>query len=62
MYGFKILCEISKVPFEITQKFWTHTSTIYDILKLWHLKYYRGGGGGGGNGRVDMGFIGFTDE
>ena len=24
-YGFKILCEISKVPFEISHKFWTHT-------------------------------------
>ena len=51
MYGFKIVCEIWKVPFEISQKIWTHAAQsmhltssyklwqlICDILELWHFK------------------------
>ena len=34
MYGFKILCEISKGTFEISHKFWTHTlqNTYFTVL------------------------------
>ena len=44
MYRFKILCEISKGPFEIScQMFKPHTAkyAFYEVLKfdeLWHLK------------------------
>ena len=50
MYGFKILCEISKVPFEISHKilnpytakyafYWLlFFFVIYDILELWRHK------------------------
>ena len=52
MYGVKILCEISKVPFAISHKIFnlytakyasyevlnTLYLTTYDILELWHLK------------------------
>ena len=50
MYGFKILCEISIVPFEISHKILNpyprkicilgdiKNLTTYDILELWHLK------------------------
>ena len=50
MYSFKILCEISKVPFEISHKIvepihrkicillGVENLTIYDALELWHLK------------------------
>ena len=50
MYGFKILCEISKVSFEISHKIlnpytakyafycFLFSSVSYDILELWHLK------------------------
>ena len=50
VYGFKILCEISKVPFEISHKILNpyiakyafyevlKNLTTYDILKLWDLK------------------------
>ena len=40
MYGFKILCEISKVPFEISHKIWTHTLlNVYNmgVLKIWQI-------------------------
>ena len=49
MYGFKLLCEISNVPFEISPKILNsyttkyafyevlHFWTIY-ILDFWHLK------------------------
>ena len=50
-YGFKILCELSKVPFEIThQKLNPYTTKyafhcllilrviFYDIFELWHHK------------------------
>ena len=48
MYGFKILCEISKVPFEISHNILKSNTakyafykvlkflTIYDIIELWH--------------------------
>ena len=49
MYGFKILCEISKMPFEISLKILNSYKicilrgvkniTIYDILELWYSKY-----------------------
>ena len=50
MYGFKVLCEISKVPFEISHKilYPVHRKVCilqgvknlsnYDNLELWHLK------------------------
>ena len=50
MYGFKILCEISKVPFEISHKILNPYTAkyafyrllfffvIYDILELWRHK------------------------
>ena len=40
VYGFKILCEISKGPFEISHKLWnTYTGkyTFYGVLKIWRL-------------------------
>ena len=37
MYGFKILCEISKMPFGISHKI-LNLLTNYDILELWQLK------------------------
>ena len=46
MYGFKILCEISKVPFEISHKIlnpYTAKYAFYDVLKYdewWNLKSY----------------------
>ena len=46
MYGFKILCEISKVPFEISHKIlnpYTAKYAFYGMLKfynLWYLKSY----------------------
>ena len=46
MYGFKILCEISKVPFEISHKIlnpYTAKYAFYEVLKfddLWYLKSY----------------------
>ena len=50
MYGFKILCEISKVPFEISHQIVNPYTAkyafyrllfffvIYDILELWRHK------------------------
>ena len=50
MYGFKIVCEISKGTFEISHKILNPYTvkyafyevlknlTTYDILELWHLK------------------------
>ena len=44
MYGFKILCEISKVPIEISHKIlnpYTAKYAFYDVSKfdeLWYLK------------------------
>ena len=41
MYGFKILCEISKVPFEISHKNLNQYSVkyaLYQVLKIWYLK------------------------
>ena len=40
VYGFKILCEISKVPFEISHKIlnpYTAKYAFYDVLKIWRL-------------------------
>ena len=40
MYGFKILCEISKVPFEISHKMlnpYTTKYAFYEVLKIWRL-------------------------
>ena len=40
MYGFKILCEISKVPFEISYKIlnpYTAKYAFYEVLKIWRL-------------------------
>ena len=39
-YGFKILCEISKVPFEISHKIlnpYTAKCEFYEVLKIWRL-------------------------
>ena len=44
MYGLKILCEISKEPFEISHiilKPYTEKYALYKVLKfdeLWHLR------------------------
>ena len=50
MYGFKILCEISEVPFQISHKIFNpyiekiafyemlKQLTIHDTLESWHLK------------------------
>ena len=38
VYGFKILCEISKVPFEISHKFlnaYPAKYASYEVLKVW---------------------------
>ena len=40
MYGFKILYEISKVPFEIIHKIlnpYTAKYAVYEVLKIWGL-------------------------
>ena len=40
MYGFKILCEISNVPFEISHKIlnpYTAKYAFYEVLKIWQL-------------------------
>ena len=40
MYGFKILCEISKVPFEISHNIlnpYTAKYAFYEVLKIWRL-------------------------
>ena len=40
VYGFKILCEISKVPFEISHKNlnpYTAKYAFYEVLKVWRL-------------------------
>ena len=40
MYWFKILCEISKVPFEISHKIlnpYTAKYEFYEVLKTWRL-------------------------
>ena len=41
MYGLRILCEISKVPFEISHKIfnpYTANYAFYEVLKSWWLK------------------------
>ena len=43
MYGFKILYEISKVPFEISHNFfnpYTTKSAFYEVLKIWQLGWF----------------------
>ena len=43
VYGFKILCEISKVPFEITHKIlssYTAKYAFYEVLKIWRLMIF----------------------
>ena len=40
MYGFKILCEISKMPFEISHKIlnpYTAKYAFYEVLEIWRL-------------------------
>ena len=40
MYGFKVLCEISKGTFEITHKIlnpYTANYAFYVVLKIWQL-------------------------
>ena len=40
MYGFKIWCEISKVPFEISHQIlnpYTAKYEFYEVLKIWRL-------------------------
>ena len=40
VFGFKILCEISKVPFEISHKIlnpYTTKYVFYEVLKIWRL-------------------------
>ena len=40
MYGFKILCEILKVPFEISQQVfnpYTAKYAFYEALKIWQF-------------------------
>ena len=40
VYGFKILCEISKVPFEISVKMlnpYTAKYAFYEVVKIWRL-------------------------
>ena len=40
MYGFKVLCEISKVPFEISYKIlntYTAKYAFYEVVKIWRL-------------------------
>ena len=45
MYGFKILCEILKAPFEILNKIltrYTRKFALYEVLKtdeLWYLRF-----------------------
>ena len=40
MYGFKILCEISKVPFEISHKIlnpYIAKYAFYEVYKIWQF-------------------------
>ena len=40
MYGFKILCEISQVPFQISHKFlnlYSAKYAFYQMLKIWQI-------------------------
>ena len=45
MHGFKILCEISKVPFEISYKIlnaYAAKYAFYEVLKIWrHMLYFK---------------------
>ena len=44
MCEFKILCEISKVPFEISRKIlnpYTAKYAFYEVLKIWRLTIYQ---------------------
>ena len=43
MYGFNILCEISKVPYEISHKIlnpYTAKYAFYEVVKIWRLMSY----------------------
>ena len=40
VYGLEIVCEIAKVPFEISHKIWspyTAKYAFYDVLKVWRI-------------------------